>query len=323
MKKLPINQTFPDASAIAYGCMGLGGGWGDQPYNDSHVKQAHQVIDTSLQAGINFFDHADIYTSGKAEKVFGEVLSARPELREQIILQSKCGIQFADDQGPKRFSAAKNDITEAVDGILSRLKTDYIDILLLHRPDPLMNPEEVAMAFNALKASGKVKQFGVSNVNGNQLHFLQHYLDMPLVANQLELHLLKLDWLDEVVLVNDRAAKDLTFTSGTLEYCRMHNVQLQSWGTLSQGFLSGRSLDGQPKHVHQTAALVADLAAQYQTSPEAIVLAFLMRHPAGIQPIIGTTDPQRIIACSQANKIELSRGHWYALYVCARGEELP
>ncbi|GAB5379516.1 MAG: aldo/keto reductase [Aliiglaciecola sp.] len=323
MPKLPLNQTFPGARPIAYGCMGLGGSWGHEPYKVEHVKQAHEVVDAVLDAGINFFDHADIYTMGKAEQVFGEVLKERPSLREQILIQSKCGIIFEDDKGPKRFDFSKEYILNSVDGILSRLNTDYIDIFLLHRPDPLMEPDEVADAFSILKQAGKVKHFGVSNQNLHQMSLLQNSLDMPLIANQIELHLMHLDFLDDVVLSNNVQGKDLSFTSGTFEYCRMNNIQIQAWGSLCQGMLSGRDVSSQPEHIQRTAELVGKLAAEYQSSKEAILLAFLMRHPAGIQPIIGSTNPARIAASAQATNVTLTREHWYALYVTARGQELP
>lgn len=323
MHKLPLNQIFSGARPIGYGCMGLGGTWGHEPYQQPHVKQAHDVVDAALDAGINFFDHADIYTMGKAEQVFGEVLKERPGLRDQIIIQSKCGIIFEDDKGPKRFDFSKDYILKSVDGILSRLNTDYIDIFLLHRPDPLMEPDEVADAFSTLKQAGKVKHFGVSNQNLHQMSLLQNSLDMPLVANQIELHLMHLDFLDDVVLSNNTQGKDLSFTSGTFEYCRLNNIQIQAWGSLCQGMLSGRDVSSEPEHIQRTADLVAKLAAEYQTSKEAILLAFLMRHPAGIQPIIGSTNPARIKASAQATHITLTREHWYALYVTARGQELP
>jgi predicted oxidoreductase len=160
-------------------------------------------------------------------------------------------------------------------------------------------------------------------MNAQQMQFLQSSLDMPLVANQLELHLLKLDWLDDIVLANHDLGVNVNFGSGSIEYCRANNVQVQSWGSLCQGWLSGRSLDGQTQVVQQTAQRVAQLAAEYQTSAEAIILGFLRRHPASIQPVIGTTDIDRIAACAKVNDIELSRGHWYSLYVTARGQELP
>ncbi|GAA0859539.1 aldo/keto reductase [Aliiglaciecola litoralis] len=323
MNRLPLHSHFPGARPIAYGCMGLGGSWSEEPYQQNHVDQAHQIIDAALDAGINFFDHADIYTKGKAEQVFGQVLKSRPELRSQLILQSKCGIIFEDDKGPKRFDFSKQHILQSVDGILSRLNSDYIDILLLHRPDPLMQPEEVADAFSTLKDSGKVRHFGMSNQNQQQLHFLQHYLDMPLIVNQIEMHLMHLGFLDDVTVANDNQGKDLSFGTGTIEYCRMHDIQIQAWGSLCQGLLTGRDLNGHPEHLRHTAQLVSKLAAEYQTTGEAILIAFLMRHPAGIQPIIGTTNPARIAASVKALDIELSREHWYALYVSARGHELP
>ncbi len=323
MAKQPLLQHFPTSSPIAFGCMGLGGGWNSQSIEPTHIKQAHLVVDTALDCGINFFDHADIYTLGKAEMVFGEVLKSRPEIRDQIIIQSKCGIRFEDDKGPKRFDFSGQYIRDSVDGILTRLNVESIDILLLHRPDPLMEPEQVAEVLAQLNQSGKVAHFGVSNMNAQQMGFLQHYLDFPLIANQLELNLLHLGWLNDVVLANNLQGKDLSFGSGTIEYCRMRSVQIQSWGSLCQGLLTGRDLTGQAQNVQQTAALVSSLAAEYQTSKEAIVLAFLMRHPAGIQPVIGTTNSDRIRACSLASSINLSKEHWYALYVTARGEELP
>ncbi len=323
MKRLPLHTYFPGARPITYGCMGLGGSWGLDPYEQQHVDQAHTIVDAALDAGINFFDHADIYTMGKAEQVFGEVLKARPELREQLILQSKCGIRFEDDKGPKRFDFSKQYILDSVDGILQRLNTDYLDILLLHRPDPLMEPEEIADAFTMLKACGKVKHFGMSNQNQQQLNFLQYYLDMPLIANQIEMHLMHLGFADDVTLSNDNQGKDLTFGTGTIEYCRMNDVQIQAWGSLCQGLLTGRDLSGHPQHFRHTAELVAKLAAEYQTTSEAILIAFLMRHPAGIQPIIGTTNPARIAASVKALEFELTREHWYALYVSARGQDLP
>ncbi|GAA6186502.1 aldo/keto reductase [Aliiglaciecola sp. NS0011-25] len=323
MKQIPLNSYFPSMSQISLGCMGLGGSWGTAPFESKHVTQAHTAVDAALDCGINSFDHADIYTMGKAEQVFGEVLKARPELRENILLQSKCGIVFEDEKGPKRFDFSKHYILKSVDGILNRLNTEYIDIFLLHRPDPLMQADEVAEAFSILKASGKVKQFGVSNQNSHQMKLLQSALDMPLVANQIELNLTHLDFLEDVVLANHPQAKYLSFPSGTMEYCQLNNVQVQAWGSLCQGTLSGKSLTNQPHHIQQTADLVSKLAADYQTSAEAILLAFLMRHPAKIQPIIGTTNPLRIQACSQASQFELTREHWYSLFVTARGCELP
>ncbi|WP_299665017.1 aldo/keto reductase family oxidoreductase [uncultured Psychromonas sp.] len=322
-KMKPLNKYLSDVGDLAFGCMGLGGGWDQNPVADNEIKQAHQVIDTALESGINLFDHADIYTFGKAEKAFGHVLAERPELRQKMYIQSKCGIRFSDKSGPKRYDFSKQWINSSVDNILSRLNTGYLDILMLHRPDPLMELDEVANTLLALKNSGKVRHFGVSNMQYQQMAYLQSAMDTPLVNNQIEISLAKLDWLESGVLVGNSQGNNINFAAGTLEYCQTNNVQIQAWGCLSQGLFSGRNIDDQPAHIKATAGLVFQLAGKYQVSTEAIVLAWLMRHPVKVQPVIGTTNLDRIKACAQASNIQLSRSDWYALYESARGEELP
>jgi predicted oxidoreductase len=319
---LPIQHYFPKADALVYGCMGLGGSW-DQPSTTKEQRdQSFRAIDAALEADIHFFDHADIYTRGKAEAVFGEYLSARPGLRDQLILQSKCAIRFGDETAVGRYDFSKSYIVESVHHSLKRLQTEYLDILLLHRPDQLMMIDEVAEAFAELKQQGKVKAFGVSNFGWPQMQLLQSVLPEPLVANQLQMSLKDLNWLEQNVLTAMPDGADHHFSYGTVEYCQLHKVQLQAWGSLAQGlFTGGRSPDTAAQQA--TAALVALLSAEYQTSPEAIVLAFLLKHPAGIQPVIGTTSPARIAACQKALSVNLSREHWYALYVAARGKALP
>ncbi|NIB40551.1 aldo/keto reductase [Pseudomaricurvus alkylphenolicus] len=324
MTALPLRQFLTNVSDLAYGCMGLGGDWDpDSSVTLEHVQQAHEVIDAALEAGINFFDHADIYTRGKAETVFGRVLKQRPELRQQIYLQSKCGIRFDDELGPKRYDFSGAWITRSVDGILTRLNADYIDVLLLHRPDPLMDIDEVAKTFLSLRESGKVNHFGVSNMHCHQVAYLQSHLDMPLVVNQLEISLQQRGWVDEGVYAGNPQGADVNFTAGTLEHCRQQGVQVQSWGSLCQGLFSGRDVSEQPGHIRATADLVASLAEKYQVSQEAILLAWIMRHPSRVQPVIGTTNIARIKACSEVGHISLSREDWYALYVSARGQKLP
>lgn len=324
MKTLPLQKYIPGVSRLVAGVMGLGGRWDNSPFTAEHVKAAHAVIDTALEVGINFFDHADIYMLGKAERVFGEVLKERPQLRESLFIQSKCGIRFADEAGnPARYDFSREWIRSSVEGSLKRLHTDYLDILLLHRPDALMEPDEVAEAFAALKTAGKVRHFGVSNFHQHQIMFLQSALGEPLVANQIHLSLAHRDWIEQGIMVNNSAGKDLNFAPGILEYCRMNGVQIQAWGSMAQGIYSGRSLKGQPKVVKKTAELVKLLAKKYGTSLEGIVVGWLIRHPAAIQPVIGTTNPARIKASAQAAEIELSREDWYALFVSARGEPVP
>ncbi|GGB93961.1 aldo/keto reductase [Marinobacterium zhoushanense] len=316
-------RYLPNASRLIYGCMGLGGGWNRDAIGPEHVHQARACVDAALESGINLFDHADIYAQGKAEQVFGEVLKQCPGLRENIYLQSKSGIRFADDAGPKRYDLSKGWILQSVDGILQRLGTEYLDLLMLHRPDPLMAPEAIAEAFELLLESGKVRNFGVSNMHAHQMQLLVGSLGRPLVANQLELSLHHRQWLEEGVFAGHPDARRVGFSPGTLDYCRTQGVQLQAWGSLCRGLYSGSVTPEHPLSVRRTAALVMDLALQYQVSKEAVVLAWLMRHPAQIQPIIGTTDLERIRACAVAPSVELGRAQWYSLYVAARGEELP
>ncbi len=322
-KIYPLASKLRQHSPLVFGCMNLGGGWNSNALCAADVTEAHQAIDAALEAGIRIFDHADIYTFGKAEQAFGKVLAQRPELRQQITLQSKCGIRFADDNGPQRYDFSAAWLSQSVDHILQRLQIEQLDILLLHRPDPLMQPEEVAATFGPLVQSGKVKHFGVSNMQQHQMTLLQEALIDPLLVNQLELSLGHLAWLDEGTTAGCSGQPGVNFSSGTIEYCRRHNVQLQAWGSLSQGLFSGKNVRDQPEHIQNTARLVAKLAAEYQVSREAIVLGWLMRHPAHIQPVIGSINPKRIAACGQASQVQLNREHWYALYLAARGTPLP
>ncbi len=321
MDKLPIHHYLPKASRIIFGCMGLGGGWNDDPYGPDDVRAAELAVEAALEAGINFFDHADIYMKGKAERVFGQVLRSRPGLREQILIQSKGGIRL--DTDPPHYDFSPAHLAATLDGTLERLGIEQLDVWLLHRPDPLMEPETLAELFSRVHAAGKVRFFGVSNMHLHHIHFLQEHLALPLIANQVEMSLHRLDWLHEGVMVANPEGKDVNFTSGTLEYCRRKGIQLQSWGSLAQGRYSGRDVSDQPEAVRQTAALVTGLAEKYETSPEAILLAFLMRHPAGIQPVIGTSNPERIAACGKATGVTLSRQDWYTLYISAYGRRLP
>lgn len=319
----PLASQLRQHSPLVFGCMNLGGGWNSNPLSAADIAETHQAVDAALEAGIRIFDHADIYTFGKAEQAFGRVLAERPELRQQLSLQSKCGIRFADRQSTQRYDFSAQWINQSVDNILSRLQIEQLDILLLHRPDPLMQPEEVAASFAQLIQSGKVKHFGVSNMQQHQLALLQDALVDPLLVNQLELSLGHLAWLDESTTAGCSGQPPVNFSAGTIEYCRRHKVQLQAWGSLSQGLFSGKDVSKEPQHIRATAKLVQQLAAEYQVSKEAIVLGWLMRHPAQIQPVIGSINPTRISACGQASKVQLSREHWYALYLSARGAALP
>lgn len=325
MATMPLVKRGINPSRLVLGCMSFGGNWDRTPIGQEDIRKAEQALDAALGIGITMFDHADIYTMGKAEQTFGAVLKNRPDLRDRIILQSKCGIRFSDDTAPGRFDFSKSHILASVEGILQRLGTSYLDILLLHRPDPLMEPEEVAAAFGELKAAGKVRYFGVSNMSASQIRFLQQALPDQIAVNQLEMSLAHLHWLDQGVHVNQQAGTHVNFAEGLLEYCQLEHIQVQAWSPLAQGRFSGRTLTAEPEQIQKTVALVGQMAASKETTPEAIVLGWLLRHPAAIQPVIGTINPQRIVACADAERQAqlMTREEWYALYVSARGEPLP
>jgi predicted oxidoreductase len=322
-KGIALQKHGFDASRIVLGCMGLGGGWNHNPLTDGDLKQAHAAVEAALESGITMFDHADIYANGKAEQIFGQVLKERPGLREKIVLQSKCGIRREEPGRPTLFDFSEEHILNSVDGILARLGVESIDLLLLHRPDPLVEPQEVASAFHKLKRAGKVKGFGVSNMSPSQIRLLRTAVEEPLLVNQLELNLLKLDWVNTGVHVNQKAGLQDNFAEGLIEYCITENIQVQSWAPLAKGLFTGKDVADQPDNVKKTEALVKMMAEERDTSPEAIVLAWLMRHPAGIQPVIGTANPERIRACAKAEGVKLSREEWYRLWVTSRGVPMP
>ena len=310
---------------VIYGCMGLGGSWTDEPHGSHHVDQAAAAVQAALDAGITLFDHADIYRSGKSEAVFGEVMAATPGLRERIRLQTKCGIRLNERGLQTHYDLSRDAILERVNGSLERLRTDYVDILLLHRPDPLADPAEVASAVGQLMDEGKVRQLGVSNISAAQIEALQDRLEAPVVANQLEMSLLKRAWLESQVLVNHPEHLDYSFPHGTLEYCTRNNVTLQAYGALARGVYTGAEPDSPTSADAATAELVAGLAGEYGTSGEGVLLGWLMKHPAGIAPVIGTVNPDRIRACGDAARVAqaLTRADWYKLWVTARGSNIP
>lgn len=315
MKTLRIPHTDLHVSRIALGCMQLG---------DSERNHAQRLIAAAVEQGINLFDHADIYTHGKPEAVFGEALQQMPGLRQRIVIQSKCGIRRADTPNagdPARYDFSYAHIIASVEASLRRLHCDHLDILLLHRPDPLIEPEEVARAFAALHGSGKVRYFGVSNHNAGQIALLKRGLGQPLVINQLELSLLHSHLIDDGVMVNCNAAA-YAAASGTLDYCREQEMLVQAWSPLAAGMAIAPPPNASAR-VRAAAGQVAVLAEQHGTSREAIALAWLLRHPADIQPLVGTTNIDRLRACCQADAVSLSREDWYRLYSAARTVPLP
>lgn len=325
MRMMPLEKRGISNSRIAFGCMGIGGEWTTAPYTKEDYIIAEKAVEAALSIGITMFDHADIYKRGKSESIFGEILKNRPDLRDQIIIQSKCGIRFQDDVTPQRFDFSKGHILSSVDGILQRLGVEHLDILLLHRPDPLMEPEEIAEAFNQVRSAGKVRHFGVSNMSSAQMRFIQNSLPEPLVVNQLEMSLARLDWVEQGILVNQKAGVNINFADGILEHCQMADIQIQAWGPLAQGKFSGKVIEDAPDTIKKTAALVQKLANEKETTPESIVLGWLMKHPARIQPVIGTSSAERVLACQDAVRVSenMTREEWYTLLESSRGVRMP
>lgn len=321
---MPLERRGVTRSRLIFGCMKLCGGMQARPITEEEILQTERAVDAALAADITMFDHADIYAHGQAEAVFGEVLKRRPQLRDQIVIQSKCGYRV-EPGSPKMYDFSRDHILRAVDRSLRRLGVDRLDILLLHRPDPLMEPEEIAEAFDRLRETGKVAHFGVSNLGADQIRFIQQALAMPLVVNQLDLSLGKLDWLDSGVLMNRKIDHTVRFPEGTLEHCRLENIQLQAWGSLAQGRFTGRVMESATDAERRTSALVGRLAEEKETTPEAIVLGWLMKHPATIQPIIGTVNPIRVAACADATRQaeQMTREEWFSLYQTSRGQDIP
>lgn len=326
MKDIPLQGHGIPASRLAIGCMGFGGSWDEtEPYTAEHKKQLEAVVDAALSIGINFFDHADIYTRGKAERIFGELLAARPALREQMIIQSKCGIQLADGTLPVRYNFSKQHILQSVDGILKRLGTEYIDILLLHRPDPLMEPEEVAEAIDQLKANGKVKHFGVSNMHSAHIEYLQSAIREPLIVNQLHLSLAHRHFIDQGLNINRDEGAATSFDPQLMTYMQQKRMQIQAWGPLAQGRYTGAIRSDATEAELLTAQYIERLAADKETSKEAILLGWLLKHPAGIQPVLGTTNASRVMACQDAayQAEQMTREEWWTLYATAGGSHKP
>lgn len=305
MKTITLNNTNLSIPEIGMGCMRI-----VELENADAVKS---WVDTALEHGINFFDHADIYGKGRCEELFGQVLT--PSLREKIILQSKCSIRPGI-----AFDFSKEHILNSVDGILKRLNTEYLDILLLHRPDTLMEPEEVADAFRILKENGKVRHFGVSNQTPMQMELLSKYCDEPLLINQLQLSIAHCPMINSGINANMYNDSGINRDGGVLEYCRLKDITIQAWSPFQYGMFEGIFL-GNEKFAELN-KVIDDLAEKYNVTNSAIAVAWILRHPAGIQTIIGTTNKDRIAQISKASEIRLTREEWYALYMAA-GNKLP
>lgn len=305
MNTIPFGPTDLQVSELSLGCMRLAG---------QSPRDAETVVGTALDCGITFFEHADIYGGGSCEEIFAKALSALGIPRESIHLQSKCGIRKGF------FDFSKDHILDSVDRILTRLNTDYLDVLLLHRPDALFEPEEVAEAFAFLEVSGKVRHFGVSNQNPVQMELLASAMETPLVANQVQLSIAHTPLLDHGFNVNMTNDPGVNRDGGVLEYCRCKGMVLQPWSPLQHGFFKGVFL-GHEKFPELNKVLDR-IAAERGVDPSAVAIAWLLRIPGPVQPILGSMNPERIRKMSRAGEVKLTRQEWYELYRAA-GNTLP
>lgn len=305
MKKINIGNGEISASEISLGCMRISG---------LSKGEASQLVNTALEEGIDFFDHADIYGGGKSEEVFADAVDMSPSVREKFIIQTKCGIRKGF------FDFSKEHILNSVDGSLKRLKTEYIDVLLLHRPDTLMEPEEVAEAFAILHNSGKVRYFGVSNQNPMQIELLSKYLNHKIIINQLQLSITNTGMIDSGINVNMEIDPSIDRDGSILEYCRLKNITIQAWSPFQYGFFEGVFLDNDK--FPELNKKVNEIAAVKGVPNTAIAIAWILRHPAKIQPIVGTTNAKRLKDICKASQIELTRQEWYEIYRAA-GNKLP
>ncbi|MEK4119085.1 aldo/keto reductase family oxidoreductase [Paenibacillus sp. FSL W8-0919] len=305
MKTIKLGSSSLEVPVVAVGCMRI---------NSLDKAEAERFVQTALEEGANFFDHADIYGGGACEEIFSEAIHMSASVREQIILQSKCGIR----QG--MFDFSKEHILNSVDGILKRLNTEYLDVLLLHRPDALVEPEEVAEAFDQLERSGKVRHFGVSNQNPMQIQLLKKAVKQPIVANQLQLSITNATMISSGINVNMENESAVNRDGSVLDFCRLHDITIQPWSPFQYGFFEGVFLgsDKFPELNRQ----IDEIAEKYGVSNTTIAIAWLLRHPARMQPVIGTMNIDRLKDCIKASDIVLTREEWYAIYRAA-GNILP
>ncbi|WP_110933664.1 aldo/keto reductase [Paenibacillus bouchesdurhonensis] len=305
MRTMKLGTSNLEVPVIAVGCMRI---------NSLGQAEAEKFVQTSLEAGANFFDHADIYGGGKCEEIFADAIHMNDDVREKIILQSKCGIR----QG--MFDFSKEHILNSVDGILKRLRTDYLDVLLLHRPDALVEPEEVAEAFDQLESSGKVRHFGVSNQNPMQIELLKKHVKQPLVANQLQLSITNANMISNGINVNMENSAAVNRDGSILDYCRLNDITIQPWSPFQYGFFEGVFLGSEKfPELNQK---IDEIAEKYEVSNTTIAIAWLLRHPAKMQPVTGTMNLERILDCCKAADIKLTREEWYGIYRAA-GNVLP
>ncbi|ETA74671.1 aldo/keto reductase [Ligilactobacillus equi] len=308
MKTLNVKNGPQNVSTIIQGCMRM---------PELSVDRAAQVIQNAVDHGINYFDNATCYTQGEAEKRFGDGWKQTGISRDKIIVQTKVGLEFPRDE----FDWTKENILTNVDESLARMHTDYLDVLLLHRPDLIFDPEEVAAAFDELHQSGKVRHFGVSNVPPMQFELLKKFVKQPLVFNQLQLSLDQSQLIDQDLYINDKTTEmSINRDGGLLNYSRLNDVTIQAWSPLQYGKFEGSFIDS-PKFPELNATL-EELGNKYGVSKAAIAVAWILRHPAHMQAIVGTMNPEHLSDVVPAQEVNLTHHEWYQLYLAA-GKFLP
>lgn len=306
MKTIPLGNTSKHIPAIAAGCMRI---------NSLSEEQIDRYINTCIELGITFFDHADIYGDSSCEEIFGKAFLKSGKKREDVFFQSKCGIIPG-----RMYNLSKEYIVESVENILKRLRTDYLDVFLLHRPDALVEPEEVAESFRILKKSGKVLHFGVSNHKPMQIELLQKYTDEKLVVNQLQLSIPASNMIANGLEVNMSTDGAIDRDGSVLDYCRLHDITIQTWSPFQYGFFEGVFIGNE--NFPELNELLQNLSHKYNTPPTAVAAAWILRHPAKMQLIAGTTNTGRLSEIAAAETVSLTREEWYKLYLSA-GHILP
>ena len=308
MRYITLGQDDKELSEIVLGMMRI---------KDKSVKEVEELVETALSVGINAFDLADIYGRGRCEELLGLVLKNRPDLREKMWIQSKCGIRMEEFT---YFDFSKDYIIKSVDGILQRLKIDHIDSLLLHRPDALMESDQVAEAFDLLYKQGKVRNFGVSNQNPMMMELLKKDVKQPLAVNQLQLSAAFTPGFESGFHVNMEDSQAAMRDGSIFEYCKLHDVVIQAWSVLQFGYFKGNFVGNEK---FQALNQVLDrLAIKYGVTPSTIAISWILRYPAKMQAVVGTTNPKHLREVSQAANFSLTRKEWYEIYLAA-GNNLP
>ncbi|HGQ8206964.1 TPA: aldo/keto reductase family oxidoreductase [Streptococcus pneumoniae] len=308
MRYITLGQDDKELSEIVLGMMRI---------KDKSVKEVEEFVETALSVGINAFDLADIYGRGRCEELLGLVLKNRPDLREKMWIQSKCGIRIEEFT---YFDFSKDHIIKSVDGILQRLKIDHLDSLLLHRPDALMESDQVAEAFDLLYKQGKVRDFGVSNQNPMMMELLKKDVKQPLAVNQLQLSVAFTPGFESAFHVNMEDSQAAMRDGSIFEYCKLHDVVIQAWSVLQFGYFKGNFVGNEK---FQALNQVLDrLAIKYGVTSSTIAISWILRYPAKMQAVVGTTNPKHLREVSQAANFSLTRKEWYEIYLAA-GNNLP